>query len=314
MKILAIFDGRKGQTSEYFAKTALKGAIEEGAEVQLINLRDLNLQPCTGCGYCHMDRFQGGRGGCVLNDDMAWLDEQYLECDGMLVVSPCYESSPSSGIKLFCDRLGPSHDVVLLKDAHDKLMEAGKEGMDERWFKERPCAFISHGGSEWTTLGLPILQIIAVPLNLKVIDKLNFSYNYYSILQDETERRVKQLGKNLVKNCNIPHAEMEYLGEEGHCPICHNTTMVVGKRIHEITCAVCGIQGKLQVENGEIKVVFAEEEQKRSHVTWTGKEYHCSDMQGKGVFQMQLTKEEKEKVGALIRKNALDKEIICSKP
>lgn len=133
-------------------------------------------------------------------------------------------------------------------------------------------------------------------------------------MQDETERRVKQLGKNLVKNCNIPHAEMEYLGEEGHCPICHNTTMVVGKKIHEITCAVCGIQGELQVENGEIKVVFAEEEQKRSHVTWTGKEYHCSDMQGKGVFQMQLTKEEKEKVGALIRKNALDKEIICSKP
>ena len=77
MKVLALYTGRKEQYSEFLAKTALMGAAEAGAEVQAINLLNLNLKPCMGCKFCHM--FENGTNGdCVIKDDFPWLDEQIL--------------------------------------------------------------------------------------------------------------------------------------------------------------------------------------------------------------------------------------------
>ena len=62
------------------ARVALKGAKEAGAdEVQLINLNALTIKPCIDCKAC-VRRLNDPDfdGGCPLNDDMDWLDEQYL--------------------------------------------------------------------------------------------------------------------------------------------------------------------------------------------------------------------------------------------
>lgn len=315
MKVLAVYAGRKGKIGEYFAKLALQGAREAGAdEVELINLRDLNIHPCTGCSVCHTERFKGKRGGCVYKDDMDWLDEKYLSCDGLIVVSCCYESTPPSEIKLWMDRLGPSHDLVMLKQASDMLIAKGEEGFDERWFKNRPVAFVSFGGSEWTTLGMPTMQIIAVPLDLEVVDKLTYSFAEYSMLQDDTAGRVKALGAHVAQNTNIPRAEMKYYGDKGHCPVCHNNVMVLGEKVNDVTCSVCGVIGTLSVNNGEILVEYDAEELKRSHVTWSGKEFHALDMMGKRIYKMQRTPEEQEKVNKMIKDSASDTSITRSKP
>ena len=293
MKILGLFAGRPRQLSEYWLQTALKTAADEfGAEVELINLRDVELHPCTGCRACHKDRFRTGEGGdCVFKDDMKWLDEKFLECDGMIVCTPCYENSPPSEFKLFCDRIGPSHDVIQTKDAHEKLLAAGKQGVDLRWFKKRPCAFMSHGGSEWTTLGLPIMSILAVPLGMKIVDLLNYSFNMDCAMDDAKIERVREMGRAVARNCGLPEEEMKYSGDPGHCPMCHNSTMVLGENANEVTCAVCGMTGTISIENGRIHVEYDPSQFEVSHVTDSGKYIHLLDMNSQGRIEMKRWKE-----------------------
>lgn len=315
MKILAVYAGRTGKVGEYMAKLALHGALEAGAdEVQLINLRDLDIKPCTGCSVCHIERFKGKRGGCFYKDDMQWLDEQYLSCDGLIVVSCNYENTPPSELKLWMDRLGPSHDVVMVKQASDMFIARGEEGFDERWFKNRPVAFISQGGSEWTTLGMPTMQIIAVPLDLEIVDKLTYSFAQYHMLQEGTAERIKALGKHVAENCYIPREEMKYYGDPGHCPVCHNNVMVLGENANEVICSVCGVEGTIRVENGKIQVTYEPEELKRSHVTWYGKELHVADMAGKRTPKMQFSDSDWENLNKMFKASAADPIIQKSKP
>lgn len=49
MKIMAICAGRKNGNGEILAKEALAAAQKAGAEVEMINLFDYNILPCTGC-------------------------------------------------------------------------------------------------------------------------------------------------------------------------------------------------------------------------------------------------------------------------
>lgn len=301
MKILGIYAGRHRQMSEFWLQAALLGAQEAGAEVEMVNLRDLDIKPCTGCSVCHMGRFESGKGGCVFKDDMLWLDEQILSCDGMIVCAPCYENSPPSELKLFCDRLGPSHDVIHLKQAHEKLLAQGKEGYDTRWFKRRPCAFISHGGSEWTTLGLPVLSIIAVPLGMTIVDLLNYSFTNDCALQPEKVQRARQLGRHVAENCGKADGEMRFLGQAGHCPMCHNSTMVLGKKADEVTCAVCGMVGTISVENGEIRIHYDPAELEKSHVTDSGKYLHLLDMNMQGKIEMIRPRQRGEELREIVR-------------
>lgn len=301
MKVLGIIAGRPRHNSEFWMQAALEGAEEAGAEVELINLRNLDLNACTGCGACHRGRFQSGKGACVFEDDMPWLDEQILSCDGMIVCAPCLEQSPPSELKLFCDRLGPSHDVVHLRQAHETLLARGEEGYDLRWFQRRPCAFISHGGSEWTTLGLPILNTIAIPLGMKIVDQLNYSFTNDCVLEDSKIERVRLLGRHVAENCGKTEEEMTYWGDPGHCPICHNRTMVLGDHPEEVTCAVCGITGTLHLSDGRLQVTYTADELKRSHMTDSGKYLHMLDMNMKGKQEMIRPKLRKEEVNARIR-------------
>ena len=301
MHVLGIYAGRKGQLSGFWLQNALKGAEEAGATVSMVNLRDLDIKPCTGCCVCHHGRFESGKGSCVFQDDMPWLDEQILSCDGMIVCAPCYEKTPPSEIKLFMDRLGPSHDVTHLRHADQQLKAAGKEGYDPRWFKQRPCAFISHGGSEWGTLGVPTLSIIAVPLGMTIVDLLSYPFNSDCVLQDAKIQRVQQLGRAVAENCGLPTEQMTYRGDPAFCPMCHNSTMVLEPGTTKAVCAVCGMEGEVSVENGAVQIHFPPEEFQRSHVTESGRHIHLLDMNMKGREEMIRPKLRKEEVQARIK-------------
>ena len=53
-KVMAICAGRHGGNGEALAKEALCAVQEAGGEVELINLFDYNILPCTGCEGCTM--------------------------------------------------------------------------------------------------------------------------------------------------------------------------------------------------------------------------------------------------------------------
>lgn len=300
MKILGIFAGRPKRITEFYCQTALKAAEEAGCEVELVNLRQLNINPCNGCCICHRGGRADGKLGCVYDDDMVWLDEKIMESDGIIVAAPCFECSPPSEMKKFCDRLGPSHDVMIRKDIDEQRKAQGLSTNDPRWYKDRPVAFISHGGSEWTTLGLPTLSIIAVPLGLTIVDLANFSFQG-TLLKEGTIERVQALGRAVAANCGKTAEEMKFLGDPGVCPCCHNNTMVLAPDSDQIVCATCGLEGTLSVVDGKVRTHYTQEQLKGSHVTISGKTIHMMDMTGRGKEIMRFQWEHQEDINRLVK-------------
>jgi len=99
VKMLAIYGSprRKGNTS-LLLKNAVKGAIEAGAEVEELVLRDLKMSPCLEIYGCK----ETGR--CVIQDDFQQVYDKLLSCQGLMVASPIFFYTVSAHTKILMDR------------------------------------------------------------------------------------------------------------------------------------------------------------------------------------------------------------------
>ena len=98
-RILAIYGSprRKGNTA-LLLKRAVQGAIEAGAEVEEVVLRDLKIGPCLEIYGCK----ETGR--CVIQDDFQRVYDQILSCHGLMLASPIFFYTVSAHTKLLMDR------------------------------------------------------------------------------------------------------------------------------------------------------------------------------------------------------------------
>lgn len=115
MKILAIHGSPKTirSTTRRITQSVLEGAAEAGAEIELVDLCDLRVTPCTACEGCSFN------GICVFDDDLPSLVDRMKEADGIVFASPVYIDNVSGQMKIFFDRLA---------DAIHYQMLAGKYG------------------------------------------------------------------------------------------------------------------------------------------------------------------------------------------
>lgn len=104
MKILAINGShRAGQNTAKLLSLALEEAQARGAETELVELSELNVEYCSGCNRCL------GKPMCSIDDDMTQLKEKMLEADGIILGSPDYFSNVTARMKCFIDRTRPLH-------------------------------------------------------------------------------------------------------------------------------------------------------------------------------------------------------------
>jgi multimeric flavodoxin WrbA len=281
MKLLALSCGRKMQNTEVLVKEAMRGAEELGAEVGMIRLLDLDIKPCTGCVNCVRSLMQGGPGKCVIKDDLHLVDEQLMECDGLILGSPVFVLTPHGLLKVMSDRFGPSHDYAFRMGAKEIRDAKGTgKGPDERSFKGRVAGFISVGGAvtpHWLSLGLPLMNLFTFPSHIRVVDQmqvLGVSRWGHVVLNDEAMTRSRKLGRHVAEAMGRPSPEVRWMGDDpGTCPVCHSNLMTVPSR-NPVECAICGIKGEINVEGGKISVTFSEEEQKKARLTVAGKLEH----------------------------------------
>ena len=85
-----------------------------------------------------------------------------------------------------------------------------------------------------------------------------------------------------------PREEMEYIGPEGVCPVCHCDVVRVEPRTGATECALCGVKGRLL--GG--RVVVAPEEAKISHILNAGRRIHMEDLKNNGRVRAGLDQEE----------------------
>lgn len=286
MKVLGLTCGRKLSNTEILVKEALMGAEEKGAEVELVRLMDLDIKPCTGCNACVISLFEkGGSGECVIqNDDFKFIDEKILACDGLIVGSPVYEKTPQGLLKILNDRMGPSHDlafrIIAKKIREEKGITKGK-GPDERSFKPRVASLFAVGGSDWTTLALPMLQIFALPMNMTVVDQQLFNWTALPaavLLKEEMLARARRSGRHVADSLGKSAEETAYIGPPGICPVCHSEVVEISKETGDVLCAVCGVKGTLKQEGNSYALEVTEEARLLSHVLLSGKFHHGEDL------------------------------------
>ncbi len=101
--------GGSGATAQLLSPL-LEGMRDAGAETELIPVRTLKLQACTGCYSCWVTT----PGRCVHRDGMDRALEAWSRADLVVFGTPVYHGSMTGLMKTFLDRLLPRYDPWLV--------------------------------------------------------------------------------------------------------------------------------------------------------------------------------------------------------
>ena len=127
MKIIAICGSpRKGNT-EWMLTKVLESARAEGAETELLLLRDRDIRLCRGCLTCEVgdDRQPGV---CVIKDDVEDMLPKMLAADAIVFGTPVYLYMLSGLLKNLMDRTTPIWPLLKGKAAAGVAVAADTMG------------------------------------------------------------------------------------------------------------------------------------------------------------------------------------------
>lgn len=106
MKILAINGShRAGKSTAALLEAALEEARSAGAETELVELSQCNIEFCIGCNKCLSSKT------CTIDDDMTGLFDKLRAADGIILGSPDYFSNATARMVNFIDRTRSLHMV-----------------------------------------------------------------------------------------------------------------------------------------------------------------------------------------------------------
>ncbi len=240
MKVLGLSATyRPNGNSEIVTKEALMGAEEAGAEVELIRLKKLKIEDCRGCALCLFRNQE-----CYLKDDLVGLFDRMREADGIILGTPCYILEASSIVKRIIDR---SFYHFYLGDMRGKYA----------------AVVVSFATRGWTEMVFPQTTGWLRGLGMHVVDKALFHSQYPGevLMYDHLLERARSAGRTVAEA--IKNQDPSYRGEPGTCPVCNDTLIRIRPGRKTVECPLCGIEGKLSIEqDGAISVVFDEESMK----------------------------------------------------
>ena len=102
MKVVGISgSSRKNGNTAIIIKTIFEELSKVGIESEVIQLADIDIQPCRACFACK------GKRNCVFkNDGFSDVFNRMVDADGIILGSPVYSADVSSKMKAFLDRGG----------------------------------------------------------------------------------------------------------------------------------------------------------------------------------------------------------------
>lgn len=103
-KVIAINGSpRRNENTATLIGEALRGAADNGAETEQVNLYSLNFKGCISCFACKLKTREHGI--CAMKDDLSSVLERVKEADALILGSPIYFMNMSSGMIAFIERL-----------------------------------------------------------------------------------------------------------------------------------------------------------------------------------------------------------------
>ncbi len=175
MKILGVCGSPRGSASRTLRliRAVLRGAEEQGAETECIDLWMYDLQYCIGCQLCHR------MGECVHADDFPEIQRLLVEADGVVLGSPVYIDNVTGMMKTLFDRLADAIHCQLL---------SGKFGCSV-------STTHSSGGEEVVTYMNHILNWLGVG----VVGGVWAAHGYDSRALERGEEEAQALGRTLAE-------------------------------------------------------------------------------------------------------------------
>ncbi len=134
VKIIGITGSpRKNSNTAYLVNKALESARETGAETEIYNLGEKDMEPCIACDVCKLT------GECPKDDDISDILPIIQDAHGIIIGSPVYFGNVSAQLKMFMDRSRPLRSEFKLKD---KVGGAIAVGGSRNGGQETTCAAI----------------------------------------------------------------------------------------------------------------------------------------------------------------------------
>lgn len=116
MKVMAINSSPRTQgesRSEQLLLNLVEGMKQEGAQVEVINLREYNIKFCRGCYTC----WTKTPGNCPLKDDMSSdLFPRWTAADIVIYSSPLYYRGFAAQLQAFIERTLPSYKPFIVSN------------------------------------------------------------------------------------------------------------------------------------------------------------------------------------------------------
>lgn len=280
MKVLGLSFGTKNGTNDTVCKAALMGAAEAGAEVEFINVFNLDIKHCTGCCACVKTLLSGKGNMCVLKDDFDWLLDKMYDADGIIVTDPIFEKGASGMFRTITDRFGPRMDRGNNIIGSNIAEATGGKQPDPRFLQDKVISYVAVGGSDWGTRVQCDHAMHALTPMWKVIDNDWFSWSKDFVMNGEKMARAHQIGINIA-NAAADIENAKYVGEEGVCPHCHSKNFYLYPNSTKGSCALCGIEGEIVIEDNKIKFKFDDSQLEHAHDTIPGKFIHADDIRTK---------------------------------
>ncbi len=169
-QIVAIYGSprRRGNTATLL-KHAVKGAVDAGAHVDEIILRDLKMSPCLEIYACKKE------GRCAIKDDFHQVTDQILSAKGLILASPIFFYTVSAHTKILMDRC---QSLWVKKYWIDKVPFG-------QWESKRKGLFISAGATKGKKLFNGVL--LTVKYFFDVLDMELFGTLLYRSLEFEDD-------------------------------------------------------------------------------------------------------------------------------
>ena len=234
MKVLGLIGSyRKLGNTEVLVKEALMKAHAQGADVDILRLTDLRIEPCKGCMACAFKQE-----GCQIPDGWHTFRDKLAESDAVVLGAPTYLLGPAGIIKMITDRNIAFQAGTLHPGA-------------------KPGAIISVSGIRgWDPFSLPMLNVFMFTSGLKVIDQVMFYAQGPGeiLLDDSAVERARKVGSNIFEAASKPAEERAYVGDEDACPICHQNLFSIKNGVLE--CALCQAKAEFKTVNNKTELIF----------------------------------------------------------
>ncbi|HIJ07412.1 MAG: Iron-sulfur flavoprotein [Methanomicrobiales archaeon 53_19] len=153
MKILA-FNGSprvSSSSTRQLLLAACEGAEGAGATTTVIDIGELDIGYCNGCGSCHIT------GECVLDDDFEAVYYQFLNADGIIFSSPVYINSVTAQLKTVFDRLSDAVHCQRLSGKYGCSLSTAGGALAEEVAEYQNGVIRMLGGTTVGSLGVNIM-------------------------------------------------------------------------------------------------------------------------------------------------------------